>query len=224
MKKVFDVVRSILTWVLLVVAVGVTAFTFISVFTLDKNDRNIAGYKAFIVLSDSMKATDFEAGDVVMVKSVDPYTLKAGDIITFVSKNTESYGQNITHKIREVVTVANGEKAFVTYGTTTDTNDESTVDFSSVIGQYQFRLPKVGKFFNYLKTVPGYICCILIPFLLLIAFQGINTFNVFREYKNEQASALQAEKDELAAERKRAEEMAAELEALKAQMNSQSKE
>ena len=35
-------------------------------------DRSLFGYKAFIVLSDSMKATDFDAGDLVLVKEVDP--------------------------------------------------------------------------------------------------------------------------------------------------------
>ena len=36
--------------------------------TFDRSDRNLFGYKAFIVLSDSMKATDFDAGDLVLAK------------------------------------------------------------------------------------------------------------------------------------------------------------
>ncbi len=194
-------------------------FTFISVATLNKNSRSIFGYKAFIVLSDSMKATDFEAGDVVIVKEVDPSTLKEGDIITFVSRDSASFGQTVTHKIRKLTKTAEGEPGFVTYGTTTDTDDPTIVGYYNVEGKYRFRLPKVGRFFNFLKTVPGYICCILLPFLLFIAVQGVKTVKAFRSYRNEQAQALQAEKDELAAEKKRTEEMMAEIEALKAQIS-----
>lgn len=219
MRKVFGAIKTVLVWVLMIFAVGMMVFTFVSVSTFNKDNRSIFGYKAMIVLSDSMAKTDFKAGDIVLVKDVDPATLQPGDIITFTSKNKDSYGQTITHKIRKLAKDVNGEPGFVTYGTTTDTDDESLVDYFSVKGKYQFSIPKVGTFFNYLKTVPGYICCILIPFLFLIGIQGINTINVIRAYRKEQADALQAEKDQLAAERKKTEEMAAELEALKAKIN-----
>ena len=219
MKKTLGVIKSVITWLLLIFAVAIMLFTFISSSTLDKGNRSIFGYKGYIVLSDSMKATDFEAGDVVVVKEVDPSTLKEGDIITFVSKNSASYGETITHKIRRLTTTADGEPGFVTYGTTTNTDDLTVVDYFSVEGKYQFRLPKVGKFFNFFKTVPGYICCILIPFMLFIAIQAINTVKAFRGYKKEQANAIQSEREELAAEKKKTREMMAELEALKAQIS-----
>ena len=55
-------------------AVAMMIFTIVSVTLFDHIDRNIFGYRAFIVLSDSMSATDFEAGDMVVVKEVDPAT------------------------------------------------------------------------------------------------------------------------------------------------------
>ena len=61
-------------------------FTIVSVATFDRADRNLFGFKAFIVLSDSMKKTDFNAGDLVLVKEVDPSTLKEGDIIAYTSQ------------------------------------------------------------------------------------------------------------------------------------------
>ena len=41
-----------------------------------------------------------------------------------------------------------------------------------VLDKYETNIPKVGRFFMFLKTTPGYIVCILIPFLLLILLQG----------------------------------------------------
>ena len=219
MKKSLDIVRTVITWVLLLFSVAIMIFTFVSVSTFNRSNRSLFGYKFYVVLSDSMKATDFEAGDVVVVKEVAPSTLKEGDIITFISKSSSNYGETVTHKIRRLTKTPEGEPGFVTYGTTTDTDDPTVVDYYSVEGKYQFRIPKVGRFFNFLKTVPGYICCILIPFLLFIIMQGINTVKTYKLYKKEQAKELQAEKDELAAEKKKTEEMMAELQALKAQLN-----
>lgn len=76
----------------------------------------------------------------------------------------------------------------------------------------------MGTFFAFLKTVPGYIVCILIPFLLLIAYNGWNCVMLFRRYKKEQMEELQMEKDKLAEERKQSAEMMKELQALRSQL------
>ena len=147
-----------------------------------------------------MSKTDFNAGDLVLVKEVDPATLKAGDIISYQSTNTENYGEVVTHKIRELTTDAEGNPGFVTYGTTTDQNDENIVTYSFVLGKYQTKLPGVGKFFQFLKTTPGYIVCIFLPFLLLILVQGVNSIRLFRQYKKEQLAELEAEREKERAE------------------------
>ena len=193
-------------------------FTVISVSTFDRADRNLFGYKAFIVLSDSMSKTDFNAGDLVLVKEVDPSTLKEGDIIAYTSQNTSNYGETVTHKIRKLTTDANGEPGFVTYGTTTDTDDETVVIYPYVLGKYQGRIPKVGTFFQFLKSTPGYIVCILVPFLLLILLEGIRCIRLFRKYKAEQQAELQAERDKIEADRAETQRMMQELLAMKAQM------
>lgn len=221
MKKVLNVIKLIVTWIVVLTAIGMMIFTIVSVNTFNRSDRNLFGYKAFIVLSDSMSATDFSAGDLVLTKAVDPYTLQAGDIITFVSQGTDSFGETVTHKIRAVTRDDAGDLAFVTYGTTTNTDDEALVTAPFILGQYQHSIPKVGTFFTFLKTVPGYICCILIPFLALIILQLINFVNIFRAYKAEQMSELQSEREKLEEERRQSAEMMSELLALKAQLQTQ---
>ena len=78
MRKARKIVLSVITWIIIVIAVCMTIFTVVSVLTFDQVDRNLFGYKAFIVLSDSMSATDFSAGDLVLTKEVDPSTLQPG--------------------------------------------------------------------------------------------------------------------------------------------------
>lgn len=222
MKKAFQIFKTIIVWLVVIVAVCMMVFTVISVTTFDRNDRDLFGYKAYIVRTDSMSKTDFDAGDLILVKEVDdPSTLQAGDIITYVSQNTNSFGEVITHKIRERTVDAEGKPGFITYGTTTDTNDEVVVTYPYVLGKYQTAIPKMGTFFNFLKSVPGYFLCIFLPFMLLIVYQAVNFFRTFRRYKKEQVEKLQAERDEIASEREENAKMMAELQALKAQLEAQ---
>ena len=202
-------------------AVCMMVFTVVSVNTFDRSDRSLFGFKAFIVLSDSMSKTDFDAGDLVLVKEVDPSTLKEGDIIAYTSQNTSNYGETVTHKIRKLTTDASGELGFITYGTTTDTDDETVVTYPYVLGKYKTNIPKVGRFFMFLKTTPGYIVCILIPFLLLILIQGLNCIRLFRRYKLEQMAEMKEERAKIEEERAESQKMMAELLALKAQLAGQ---
>lgn len=216
--KALKIIRSIFVWLMVALAVFMMIFTVISVSTFDRADRNLFGYKAFIVLSDSMSKTDFSAGDLVLVKEVDPSTLKEGDIIAYTSQNTSNYGETVTHKIRRLTTDANGEPGFVTYGTTTDTDDETIVTYPYVLGKYQGRIPKVGAFFQFLKSTPGYIVCILVPFVALILIEGIRCISLFRKYKAEQQAELQAERDKIEADRAETQRMMQELLKMRAQM------
>lgn len=216
--KIVHIIKNIFITLLVVVAVSMMVFTIVSVTTFDRNDRDLFGYKAFIVRSDSMSATDFKAGDLIFVKNVDPATLQPGDIIAYQSTATESFGETVTHKIRSLTTDPQGSPAFITYGTTTDTDDEIPVTYEYVQGKYSYRLPGIGSFFLFLKTTPGYICCILLPFLLLIAAQGINTVQLYRQYKRQQQEELQKERESIAAERAEAQRMIQELEKMRAEM------
>lgn len=218
MKKILNIIKNIFVWLMVALAVCMMIFTVVSVNTFDRSDRSLFGFKAFIVLSDSMSKTDFDAGDLVLVKEVDPASLKEGDIIAYTSQNTSNYGETVTHKIRKLTTDANGEAGFITYGTTTDTDDETVVTYPYVLGKYKTNIPKVGRFFMFLKTTPGYIVCILIPFLLLILIQGLNCIKLFRRYKLEQMAEMQEERAKIEEERAESQKMMAELLALKAQL------
>ncbi len=227
--RVWEILKTIFVCLVMLAAVAMMLFTIVSVSTFDRNDRDLFGYKAFIVRSDSMKATDFDAGDLVLLKEVDPSALQVGDIIAFRSADPNSFGETFTHKIRALTTTEDGEPAFITYGTTTNVDDSYPVSYGQIQGKYQFTLKGVGAFFTFLKTVPGYICCILIPFMLLIVIQGVSSVKLFRQYKTEQMAEIEAkrqkemeemeaERERLAAEREESQKMLVELQRLQAEL------
>lgn len=195
MKKILSVTGRILTWLLVVFAVCMMLFTIISVTTVDKQERSLFGYRMFVVLSDSMKDT-FVAGDLVVSRETNPEDLKPGDIISFLSADENSAGEIVTHKIREVTVDEDGAPAFRTYGTTTGADDEALVPFNFVLGQYRFRIPGAGRFFEFIKTPAGYVAVILVPFLLIIALQCVNFVKLFRRYRAERRAETEAEREE----------------------------
>ena len=232
-KKIGNIAIRIVTWLLVAFTVFMMLFTIISATTVDRNDRNIFGIRFYIVQTDSMSPSEnnkdmdvhFNAGDIILVKNVkDPSKLRAGDIISFVSTNEDSYGETVTHMIRRPERNDEGKLiGYVTFGTNTGVDDEAMVEPSYVLGEYCGKLPGVGNFFAFVKSTPGYITCIFVPFLLLILYNGINVIRLFKRYKKEQNEIIEAERAELAAERKHNEDMRRELLALKAQLQQQTK-
>ncbi len=228
-RKSIKLVASILVWLIVAFAIFMTVFTIVTVSTVDKNERTVFGYRFYIVLSDSMSKSEnnkdmdvhFNAGDIVIIKKVeDPTAFDRGDIIAFISMNDDTHGKTVTHMIDSVITnpKTGAVTGYKTYGTNTGAIDEAVVQPSYILGVYSGKLPYVGTFFNFIRTTAGYIVCILIPFLLLIIYNLWNIISVFRKYKAEQRAIMDAEKAEIAEERRRNEEMLRQLQELQAKL------
>lgn len=231
-KKLVNIGTKVIIWLLIAFTVSIMIFTIITMTTVDRNDRSIFGVKFYIVTSDSMSESEnnkdmdihFNAGDIVLINNLsdkEKSELKPGDVIAFISTNNDSYLKTITHMIRERK-YKNGEfVGYVTYGTNTGTNDEAVVETEYVLGKYAGKLPGVGNFFAFVKSTPGYIVCIILPFLLLIIYNVANVIRLFKRYKREQTALMKAERAEIAEERKKNEDMLRELQILKEQLEKQ---
>lgn len=229
-------IANVLSWVLLGITILIMAFTIFSSLTFTKESGQFEGKKVFgvsllIVQSDSMKATDFAAGDLIFIQEVDPSTLKEGDIICFTSQDPGSLGKTVTHKIKSKTTVKkeiedqDGNKqtvyvpAFKTYGTTTGEEDKTPVEYDLIHGKYVGKIPAMGYVFDFLKSPAGYVCIILIPFALLIGYQVFKAVKAFKAYRSEQTSEIREERNNLKKEREENQKMLEEMRALKAQLD-----
>ena len=230
-KKGLNIALKVIALIVVAFTVFMMIFTIFSVTTVNSDKgRTVFGYKFFIVLTGSMSPSEknahldvhFSEGDIIIVKDLDneeKRQLKAGDIITFVSSNEKTFGKTISHMIRSCEYDKDGKViAYNTFGTNTDTDDEFPVDANDVLGVYSKKIPKLGNFFNFVKSTKGYIVCILIPFVLLILYNGLNCIRLFRKYKKEQNKVIEEEKAEIAAERQQNADMMKELLALKAEL------
>ena len=237
-KKIVNICIKVFTLMLVVFTVGMMIFTIFSVSTFNKNERSVFGYGFYIVKSDSMSLNEdgsnadydvhFNAGDIIIAKRFfeedingDAKNLQPGEIISFMSRNKDTKGETVTHMIRERVVDDKGNVRNRTFGTHTGETDEVLVEPSDILGTYAGKLPGLGHFFAFLKSTAGYIVCILVPFILLILYNGVNCVLLFRQYKNEQRAQIKAERDEIEAERKQNAEMLKQLQELQAKLNMQ---
>ena len=172
MNKFWRGLQNALLVLLAVATVLAVVVTLVTVATVDKENRSFLGFRFYTVLSDSMKATDFAAGDVIVVQKVDPNALKEGQIISFISRDPLRYGETVTHKIRTKFTDENGYTQFITYGTTSGSNDSVPVAAEDVLGVYRLRIPKGGYFFKFLSTPAGFVLCVIVPLGALTIWQA----------------------------------------------------
>lgn len=219
-KKVISVLSKVLTALILIFTLFVVIFTVVTVTTVgdgEVSERSLFGYKAYIVRSDSMHE-QFAAGDIIFVRQTEEVSdLEPGTIITFYSIDPDLFGETVTHMIRGT-TEYNGEAAYITYGTTTGNDDLYPVPLSQIVGVYQFHFPKLGYFFEFLRTPLGYVLVILLPFLLLIGLNFTHLIKLIATYnkeKKKQAAEVQAAAE---ADRAEAQRLREEMEQLKAQM------
>lgn len=187
-KKRLNMIGGIISYVILGFAALVMLITIITIIPSNEkeNEKFLFGYKFYIVTSDSMAETDFSAGDLICIKKINPDDLHVGDIISYISKSDENYGAVVTHKIREKIEVVEGKYLFVTYGTTTNTDDILVVEEEQIIGKYVWSVVNLGRVFAFLKTVPGYICCIALPLSIVIIRIGFFCIKSYKQVKEEE--------------------------------------
>lgn len=170
----------------------------------------LLGYECYNVISPSMEP-EYGVGDLIYVKKVDPTTIKANDVITFIVNEDLVVG---THR---VVRVDAENQRFYTKGDANDVEDAEPVHFNNVIGVPQFSIPKLGYVSDFVQNPPGMYITIGIGIILIIAVFLPDIIVKKKEEENEETTS-QAQLD-LATEEN--EKLKAELQKLRAEVESE---
>ena len=115
-------------------------------------------------------------GSVVVIKPVDPETLKIGNIICF--KIESKSPTTVTHRIIGITA-----EGFITKGDANEDPDTWTVKKENVIGKVISIIPYVGYIGHFARTPIGFILLIIIPATLII-FMEIR--NIMKEVKKKE--------------------------------------
>lgn len=128
----------------------------------------LIGLSPYVVLSGSMEPT-YQTGSLIYVKKVDPFTLKTGDVITFMM-NADTVA---THRIAGVVPDEEDSTVvrFRTKGDANEFEDATLVHYKNVIGTPVFSIPYLGYLAGYISQPPGmYIGLTALCIVILLMF------------------------------------------------------
>ncbi len=223
-KKAIGVILSVMLWAIILLT---ALFTFTTLATRDTNSvARLFGYTPLIVQTESMAPT-FNAGDLIVIKAVDPAALQEGDIITFHTIINNEYALN-THRI-DHIEENNGVRSYTTKGDNNAIPDTHIIADGDIVGKYVGRAAGLGKVMAFLSSSTGFLVVIVLPMLLFFIYQiyhlvvvGINLKKAIAvEEAEERAAKEDAAAEAAAAKLAEAEAALAEAKRLKEQAEAQ---
>ena len=167
---------------------------------------SFGGYLPMIVLTDSMKGT-FNGGDLVIDKTVDPATLKEGDIISYFDPESQKGDSITTHRIMKITKDDEGKLAFITKGDANNAEDKTPVPADKVVGIYVTHIANAGNVAMFMSTTTGLIVCVVVPLILLIGYDVLRR-RLYEKKNKVDSGALLAELEALKAEKAKADAQA----------------
>ena len=114
----------------------------------------------------------------------------------------------VTHRVMEVVE-KDGEIFFRTRGDNNNTDDKDLVPTDKLVGIYKSRIPGAGHIALFMQSTTGLILCVVLPIVLLVAYDFIRRRH-YEKSKKDDTDALLAELEALRAEKAEKEKAAAE--------------
>lgn len=178
LKRATGIFISIVLWAVILLA---ALFAFTTLATKDSSHvANLAGFTPLSVVSDSMAPT-FQAGDLIIIRSCDPASLKEGDIVTFHTIINNEFALN-THRIAEIQGQANA-RSYVTKGDNNDIADIHMITDGDIVGKYVARLPHFGRVVEFLSSSMGFLLVIVLPLLIFFVYQVYHLVTVSIDLK-----------------------------------------
>lgn len=217
-KKILSIVGNILLYLILVIAVFVLIVSITSKKDID-GTATVFGKQLRFVQSSSMEACDQTDVSAYKIKSIkikscvfidvipedevkrDEWlkTVKEGDVLTFKYVYTKQ--ETITHRVVNIEEKATGGYIITLEGDnkvdkntvgqqTIDTSQESSPNY--IIGRVTGQSYFIGLLVYALKQPVGMVCFVIVPCLIMIAFQVMKIVKVVNADKQEKANAEKA--------------------------------
>ena len=139
-------------------------------------------FNGYVIVSQSMVPT-IKINDAIVIKRENDDAYNLGDIISFFSREYDTNGMVITHRVVGKNKVSERTSNYITKGDNNPIPDRLSVDTNNVYGKVMFIIPQLGKVQQFLSKPINFIIAILIPALLVIGYDLIRIFGQFQKSK-----------------------------------------
>ncbi|MBR5453251.1 MAG: signal peptidase I [Clostridia bacterium] len=194
--KIFTVIGTVMCIILIPILI-MNLTLIIKSYTNRDEVPSIGGYLPLIVLTDSMYP-EIKSGDLIICHTVSAEDVKEKDVISFF--DPAGNGTSIvTHRVLQVVN-EDGKLSFITKGDNNNTEDKKPVPAEKLVGVYKTRIPGAGHIAMFMQSTTGLIICVVLPIVLLVAYDLIRR-RLYDRGKQADNAALLAELEALRAEK-----------------------
>ena len=169
MEKVVKIISKILYQILIIVCVLIAAVIILQ--KVSNSNKSIAGYRIFRVITGSMEP-EYDVGEVVISKEVDPKSIKVGDDIVYLGSYGEYSGKIIMHEVVAIDTDENGNLNFHAKGLHSSSVEDPQIKESQIYG--------VVKFKSGILTVLYKLATNIYSLFVIISILVLNVFISFR--------------------------------------------
>lgn len=185
-KKILYAFINILSVVIIIVAVFVLL---IVVMTKPGKTPNIAGYMALRVTTGSMAPT-YDVDSLIIVKQMDPASIRENDVISFYSSDPALSGAVNTHRVVSVSQDGDNYR-FVTKGDANNVVDRYDVDSRDLLGKVVWSSLLLGKIVRLVSNPLIFVPVILVPLAIILITNLVKTISYARKIaKDEEEAAV----------------------------------
>lgn len=178
---IFNKIGKVFSYAVITVLVLCALFFvyyFVSNAVYKKNPNSkLPRFGLYAIISPSMEP-QIKVYDVVVTMTVDPSTIKVGDVISFISSSSISRGLLVTHRVVSIAKASNDELAFQTKGDNNLVADSSMAMASSIVGKVIFKIPQLGRVQFFLAQKSGWLMVVVLPALGVIIYDFIKLFRL----------------------------------------------
>lgn len=169
-KKIIKTVLIILYQILVIMALILTMVIVLQ--RISANNQSIGGYKIFRVITGSMEP-EYEVGEVIISKEVNPKDIKVGDDIVYLGRVGEYSGKIIMHNVVAIDTDENGDLIFHAKGLQSNSVEDPQITEDQIYGVVTYTSSILTILYDLATNIYSIFAIVII--LVLNVFIAFNT-------------------------------------------------
>lgn len=170
--------------ILLVVVLMVGATVVDHFVSSNGSEKKSPLFGAYVIISPSM-VPNINVYDAVVTIRSSKEKIEMYDVITFLSKDIETHGIPITHRVVGILETESGERGYRTKGDNNNGEDRAIILQKEVIGKVFLRIPMLGYVRTFVTSKIGFLVAIVLPLVSSFTIEILRAIKKKKEVSSE---------------------------------------
>ena len=155
--------------IVLIIAVFFGAYVIDQMIGMKNHEDRSPLFGVYVIISPSM-VPNINVYDAVVTMRVPTEKIEMYDVITFLSKDIDTHGTPITHRVVGIVETEDGKIGYRTKGDNNNAEDNALIMEDEVIGKVLFRIPMIGYVRSFITSKLGWLLIVVLPCVGVIIY------------------------------------------------------